>query len=102
MSEHALEPVAEMVDVEKAAKAAGVELRGEDGQPYCCGKRMQVKTGMVGPDYCKCHQCGTELCNMFSPHINGGYVMSDEWIAKHGKNTWVALKTKEGERNASN
>lgn len=50
---------------------------------------MQVKGGLIGPDYAKCHTCGQEIGNAASPHINGGYI-PDEAFLNSGK-TWVRL-----------
>ncbi len=94
MSEYLLEPVAEMVDLLAAVKAVGIELQGEDWQPYCCGERMQVNAGLIGTDYLKCHQCKTELRNMASPHVNGGCLVGGDWLEEHGMDTWVAYKAK--------
>lgn len=75
---------------EKAAESIGVELRGEDGQPFCCGERMHVKGGIFGVDYAKCETCGNRLVRIDSPHTNGGYVFSAEEYDSLGDRVWVA------------
>ena len=85
-------PCSEFIDIRDIAEVrrrTGIELRGDDGKPYCCGQRMQVKSGVMGPDYAKCHACGQAIGNAASPHINGGYIPTDEFV-KSGK-TWVRL-----------
>src|SRR5690606_40063074 len=76
-------------DIEEVKARTGIEMRGDDGQPFCCGKRMQVTGEIIGPDYAKCHVCGQEIGNAASPHINGGYIPTEEF-EKSGK-TWVHL-----------
>ncbi len=68
-----------------------IELKGDDGQPYHCGTHMHVKGGIIGPDYAKCETCGITIGNLASPHVNGGGIPSDEWIAEHGNATWERL-----------
>ena len=67
-----------------------IELRGAEGKPYCCDELMSVRSGMIGPDYARCNVCGKEIGNIASPHINGGYIPSKEWVAIHGEKTWCA------------
>lgn len=76
------------VAVEDAAAAAGVELRGGDGQPFHCGERMEVRGGMAGIDYAKCRPCGVTLFRVDSPHINGGHWMSEEFYDRQGDRLW--------------
>ena len=80
----------ELTDVRTLAAAHGIELRGDDGQPYHCGERMQVRSGLVGPDYALC-RCGLAIGDMASPHINGGIVFVKEWYEQHGHRTWTLL-----------
>ena len=67
----------------------GIDLRGEDGQPWHCGERMRVKSGLMGPDYAEC-KCGLIIGNAASPHISGG-IPSEDWCNEHGNRTWVKL-----------
>jgi len=83
--------VDEMKSVVDLCGELEIELRGDDGQPFCCGERMQTKAGLIGTDYAKCHVCGKAIGNAGSPHINGGYVLPEEWFAEHGNKTWVRL-----------
>lgn len=76
-------------DVAEVKALTGIEMRGDDGQPFCCGKRMQVKGGIMGPDYAKCHVCGQEIGNAASPHINGGCIATEEFMKS--RKTWVRL-----------
>ena len=69
-----------------------IELRGDDGQPFCCGVRMHVKAGIFGPDFAECLTCGKMIGNAASPHINGGFIPSDEWIKEHGDKTWYLMR----------
>lgn len=80
----------ELADVRTIAARHGIELRGDDGQPYHCGERMEVRSGILGTDYAKC-KCGLAIGNMASPHVNGGYVMSDEWFEKHDGKAWARI-----------
>lgn len=77
-------------DVLSAADALGVELRGEEGHPFCCGDRMTVKGGIFGVDYASCETCGNYLYRIDSPHTNGGHVLSDEGYAELGDRIWMA------------
>ena len=79
-----------MQTVEELCKQLGIELKGDHGQPYHCGERMNVKSGILGPDYAKC-KCGLEIGNMSSPHINGGHILGDEWYQENGNATWIKL-----------
>jgi len=76
-------------DIADVKARTGIDLRGVDGEPYCCEQRMQVKSGIIGPDYAKCHTCGQEIGNAASPHINSG---PTEEFEKSGK-TWVRLSS---------
>ena len=86
-------PSTALFDVTDLCQREGIELRGEDGQPYCCGGRMNVRGGMIGPDFAECRKCGKAIGNAASPHINGGRIPSDEWIKEHGDKTWCVLHT---------
>ena len=68
-----------------------IELRGDECHPYCCGDRMNTKSGVMGTDYAKCRVCGKAIGNLLSPHINGGGIPSSEWIEKHSYRTWARL-----------
>lgn len=81
-------------DVRAAAARIGVDLRGEDGQPYHCGERMTVKGGILGTDYAKCETCGALLLRIDSPHTNGGQIFTHEEYQLLSDAVWVA---KEGE-----
>jgi len=67
----------------------GIELRGEDGQPFCCDQRMRVSGGIIGPDHARCEVCGKEIGNLASPHVNGGRVPTDEFLKS--EKTWARL-----------
>lgn len=67
----------------------GIELKDEDGQPFCCEQRMTVSGGILGPDHAECEMCGKTIGNVASPHINGGHIATDEFV-KSGK-TWARL-----------
>lgn len=82
-------------DVRTVCEAAGIDLRGDDGQPFCCGERMEVRSGILGPDYGKCHKCGTEIRNMASPHVNGGYAPDPDAEEVREGRTWMAWKAVE-------
>jgi len=84
------EPI--MKKVEELCADLKIELRGEDGQPYCCGERMNVRAGLMGPDYAECQKCGEIIGNVASPHINGGFILSDEWLTEHGDATWAEIE----------
>ena len=88
-------------DVRTIAERAGIELRTvdeEDGVPFHCGGRMQVKGGMWGPDYARCNSCGLLMSNAASPHINGGYVLKDEIIEQYGDSLWTTQEGDEAEQ----
>jgi len=82
-----------LLDITTLCKREGIDLRGDDGQPYCCGERMTVRSGIIGPDYAHCAICGKAIGNAASPHINGGYIPPEEWFAEHGTRTWYRLAT---------
>lgn len=94
-------------DVRTIAERAGIELRtvdGEEGIPFCCGQRMQVKGGIWGPDHARCGSCRQEIMNLASPHINGGYVLSEAVLEAHGDSIWTIrgaakLELEEAENN---
>lgn len=75
------------------AKSLNITLTGEDGQPHHCGKLMQVKGGILGPDYAECHVCGLIIGNILSPHINGGRVFDEEFYEV--EETWGVLSKQE-------
>lgn len=79
-----------MKTVTDLCEELGIELKPPDGQPYHCGNRMKVKSGICGPDYAECN-CGLRIGNMLSPHINGGIIPDENWIEEHGEATWVKL-----------
>jgi len=79
----------ELLGLKELCLKHGIELKGDDGQPYHCGKRMVVKGGIIGPDYAKC-ECGLVIGNVLSPHISGG-IPNEAWIRKHGDATWARL-----------
>ena len=81
--------------VEKACESIGVELRGEEGHPFCCGERMHVKGGIFGVDYARCSTCENLLTRIDSPHTNGGYVFTAEEYDELGDEVWVAAPRKE-------
>ncbi len=83
---------AETMTATDAAISIGVDLRGDDGQPYCCGRRMHVKSGILGVDYAKCLSCGNLLYRIDSPHTNGGYVLREDVIEGLGDRVWVARR----------
>ena len=76
-------------DIRTIAERAGVELKEEDGIPYHCGERMQVKAGIIGPDYVKCHPCGLLLLNTASPHVNGGIIWNEDVMEKFWDAMWT-------------
>ena len=82
-------------DVRTICERAGVELRtvdGEEGIPFCCDTRMQVKAGILGPDYALCHQCQTSIQNLASPHINAGIVWNEAVMEEFGDRMWTFKK----------
>ena len=86
--EFPFEPRERYGDVRTIASKAGIELRGDDGQPYCCDERMQVKAGIFGPDFARCHQCDLQIWNSASPHINGGIVLNESVLERFGDEMW--------------
>lgn len=74
--------------VVEVAASVGIELRGEDGQPYHCGERMTVYSGVVGPDRASCEACGLTIENGLSPHMNGGYFLPDDVFEAHPHGAW--------------
>ncbi len=91
-----------MLDVRTLCAQLGIELQGEDGQPFHCGQRMRTYSGILGTDLAVCEVCGLRIGNVASPHINGGLVFEDKWYEEHGDKTWTRLdnlpepKEKEG------
>jgi len=83
----------ELLGVSELCQQLSIELRGADGQPYCCGERMEVRSGIIGVDYAKCRKCGKAIGNVMSPHINGGYIVNDDFVKQHGDRTWTRLDT---------
>ena len=75
--------------VRDIAERAGIELKGDDGQPWCCDRRMQVKGGLWGSDYARCNLCHKRMFNMASPHINGGYLLNEETLIAYGEAMWT-------------
>ena len=75
-----------------AAAWLGVELRGSDGQPYCCGVRMSVKAGFFGTDYARCDSCGAKLANIASMHVNGGHRADMDHPEVIAGRTWMAVR----------
>ena len=71
-------------DVRTIAERAGVELRGEEGRPFCCRNRMQTKAGRMGTDYARCRKSGRVVCCMASPPMNEGIVWNKDIIELHG------------------
>ena len=69
----------------------GIELRGEEGHPFCCGERMRTKSGIMGTDYAKCLKCGKAIGNMASPYINGIGFPKRKWLEEHKQYTWLRL-----------
>jgi hypothetical protein len=82
----------QLFDVSDLCRRESIELRGDDGQPFCCGVRMRVKVGMFGHDSAECLTCGKMIGNAASPHINGGFIPSGEWIKEHGNKTWYLMR----------
>ena len=81
--------------VREICQRAGVTLRENtrgEAVALCCNRPMMVKSGMIGPDYLGCQQCGLTIGNMASPHINGGRVLTEEAYAKHGQGMWTVLR----------
>ena len=81
--EHGAQPVRE------AAAALGIDLRGDDGQPYHCGEPCHVQGGIIGPDFVRCGKCGAEMINLLSPHVNGGYVPDARALEAYPDGAWV-------------
>lgn len=79
-------------DVRTICERAGIDLRGEDGQPFHCEQRMQTKEGIMGPDYAKCRGCDLEILNLVSPHVNGGYILTDDVLDTYGNQLWTISK----------
>ena len=87
-------------DVPTITNIAGIELRDENGKeriPYHCNEKMQVKRGIIGPDYARCNTCELVICNMLSPHINGGMILKEEVIRTYGESLWTMRKTNKEE-----
>lgn len=84
-------------DIFSAARSIGVELRGEEGQPFCCGARMDVRSGIIGPDYSRCKICGNVLFRIDSPHTNGGVVLTQEVCERLDNRVWFATPGREFE-----
>lgn len=82
---------AEHADVRTVAERVGIVLEGEEGHPFHCGERMRTKGGVAGVDYAEC-RCGLLICNAGSPHINGGYILSDELLTEHFEAMWFVAK----------
>ena len=81
-------------DVRTITDTAGIELRtveDEEGIPYHCEERMQVKGGITGPDYARCSPCRLAIGNMLSPHINGGVILKEELTEKFGESLWTII-----------
>lgn len=76
-------------DVRTAAAGIGVELRGDEGQPYHCGARMTVRSGIFGADYAKCEVCMSTMLRIDSPHTNGGQIFSTDDYATLGDDVWI-------------
>lgn len=79
-----------MQTVTELCAELGIELRGDDGQPFHCGERMRVKSGLMGPDYAEC-RCGLKIGNMASPHVSGCFP-SQQWLEENGNRTWLKLE----------
>lgn len=80
-----------MDTVTELCKKFGIELQPPDGQPFHCGQRMDVRSGIVGPDYAECKICGLAIGNIASPHISGIiFQINDEIRAER---TWTRLDT---------
>lgn len=54
---------------------------------------MQVKGGIIGPDYARCKTCGLVIYNMLSPHINGGIILKEEPVQAFGESLWTIRRT---------
>ena len=87
----------EFGDVRTVAERAGIELRGEEGIPFHCGERMQVKEGVMGPDYARCSPCGLTMLNAASPHVNGGVVWNEQVMEEFGNVLWTTGPEHRGE-----
>ena len=75
--------------VEQLCKELGIRLEGKDGQPFHCGERMETKAGVIGVDYAHCRKCGLAIGDLRSPHINGGWILSE--AGYEDQETWVQL-----------
>lgn len=80
--------------LKELASREGIELRENPDDldyslPYHCDKQMQVRTGICGPDYGRCDECGLDIRMIGSPHVNGGLVMGDEWWDEQGERLWL-------------
>jgi hypothetical protein len=76
--------------LDDAVNVANIEKRGDHA--YHCGEKMDVRSGLLGPDFAACHKCGIRLLNMASPHINGGRMPDgDNEQVKAGR-TWSVVK----------
>ena len=76
-------------DARTIAERAGIELRGEDGQPFHCGERMETRGGILGTDYARCRTCGLKMVNAASPHVNGGLVLNEDIMEEYGESLWA-------------
>lgn len=73
-------------DARTIAERVGIHLEGEEGHPFHCGERMRTKGGIAGTDYAEC-KCGLIIANAGSPHINGGYILSED-LYEHFDAMW--------------
>jgi hypothetical protein len=83
-----------MYSIRQLARREGIELQGDDGQPYHCGERMRVGSGIAGPHYARC-KCGLEVGNLASPHIahtgSTAVLWNDGWFDAHKTRTWIRM-----------
>lgn len=82
-------------NVATVAAKHGIELRGDDGQPYHHGQRMTVRSLLGAADYARCEVCELTIGDLLSPAVNGGYVFDDPIFDGHenlvGHATWALL-----------
>lgn len=83
------------MEIQDAAASIGVELRGEEWHPFHCGVRMRTFVGIIGLDLSRCESCGAELRRIDSPHVNGGYILSEDRLQELGERVWWAIPPSE-------